>query len=68
MLVLTLGLQIHMAPRGLRCYCHCLGQILPHNGIIAGCTQSTTFAKVNLKVVLHGALGPISDQDGLWDH
>ena len=29
----------------------------PNHGIIAGCTQSTTFAKVYLKVVLQG----------LWD-
>ena len=33
------------------------GQVLPNNGIIAGCTQSTTFHKVYLKVVLQG----------LWD-
>ena len=48
---------MHMAPRGLRCYQHCPGQIQPNHGIIAGCTQSTTFAKVYLNVVLQG----------LWD-
>ena len=51
-LVLQLGLQIHIASRGLRCYQHCPGQIQPNHGIIAGCTQSTTFAKVYLNVVL----------------
>ena len=48
---------MHMAPRGLRCYQHCPGQIQPNHGIIAGCTQSNTFAKVYLNVVLQG----------LWD-
>ena len=45
-LVLQLGLQMHMAPRGLRCYQHCPGQAQPNHGIIAGCTQSTTFGKI----------------------
>ena len=56
-LILNLGLQMHMAPRGLRCYRHCPGQVRPNHGIIAGCTQSTTVAKIDLKVVLQG----------LWD-
>ena len=53
-LILQLGLQMQMAPRGLRCYQHCPGQVQPNHGIIAGCTQSTTFAKVYLNVVLQG--------------
>ena len=53
-LILNLGLQMHMAPRGLRCYRHCPGQVRWNHGIIAGCTKSTTFAKIYLKVVLQG--------------
>ena len=41
-ILMSLGLQMHMAPRGLRCYGFCPGQVLAGNGIIAGCTQSTT--------------------------
>ena len=37
-----------MSPRGLKCYDHCLGVVLPRNGIIAGCSQSTTFARILL--------------------
>ena len=37
-----------MSPRGLKCYDHCPGVVLPHNGIIAGCSQSTTFAGILL--------------------
>ena len=44
--LLSFGLQIHMAPRGLRCYGYCPGQVLAGNGIIAGCTQSTTYTKI----------------------
>ena len=56
-LILNQGLQMHMAPRGLRCYRHCPSQVQPNHGIIAGCTQSTTFAKVYLEVVLQGLWG-----------
>ena len=52
--LLNLGLQIHMAPRGLRCYGFCPGQVAASNGIIAGCTQSTTFTKIYLFAVLQG--------------
>eukprot|EP00973_Karenia_brevis_P071995 10003033-Karenia_brevis.AAC.1 len=44
-LVLKLGLQMHMACRSIRCYQFRPGVTTPTNGIIAGCTQSTTFAK-----------------------
>ena len=46
--ILILGLQMHMSPRGLKCYNHCPGLVLPRNGIIAGCSQSTTFARILL--------------------
>ena len=45
---------MHMAPRGLRCYRHCPGQVQPNHGIIAGFTQSITFAKIYLNLVLQG--------------
>ena len=53
-LLLSLGVQMHMAPRGLRCYGYCPGQVLAGNGIIAGCTQSTTYTKICLHAVLQG--------------
>ena len=43
-----------MAPRGLRCYGFCPGQVAASNSIIAGCTQSTTFTKIYLFAVLQG--------------
>ena len=46
--MLVLGLQVHMSPRGLKCYNHCPRLVLPRNGIIAGCSQSTTFARILL--------------------
>ena len=46
--ILMLGLKFHMSPRGLKCYDHCPGLVLPRNGIIAGCSQSTTFACILL--------------------
>ena len=46
--ILIPGLQLHMSPRGLKCYDHCPGVVLPRNGIIAGCSQSTTFARILL--------------------
>ena len=46
--ILVLGLQLHMSPRGLKCYKHCPGLVLPRNGIIAGCSQSITFARILL--------------------
>ena len=52
--LLSLGLQMHMAPRGLRCYGFCPGQVAAGNGIIAGCTQSTTYTKIYLHAVLQG--------------
>ena len=53
-MLLSLGLQMHMAPRGLRCYGYCPGQVLAGNGIIAGCTHSTTYTKICLHAVLQG--------------
>lgn len=50
---LALGLQMHMAPRLVKArdaYAYCK---LPANGIIAGCTQSNTFARIFLYFVLH---------------
>ena len=45
---------MHVAPRGLRCYGYCPGQVLAGNGIIAVCTQSTTYTKIYLHAVLQG--------------
>ena len=53
-LLLSMGLQMHMSPRGLRCYGYCPGQVLAGNGIIAGCTQSITYTKIYLHAVLQG--------------
>ena len=53
-ILLSLGLHMHMAPRGLRFYGYCPGQVLVGNGIIAGCTQSTTYTKISLHAVLQG--------------
>ena len=50
--ILILGLQLHMSPRGLKFYDHCPGMVLPRNGIIAGCSQSTTFARILLYKIL----------------
>ena len=57
MLVLRLGIIMHMAPRLLRTYNFIPGLVQPRNGIIAGCSQSTAFARV----LLHGVLGRIHD-------
>eukprot|EP00973_Karenia_brevis_P064448 8953782-Karenia_brevis.AAC.1 len=54
-LVLKLGLQMHMACRSIRCYQFHPGVTTPTDGIIAGCTQSTTFAKVLLHAVCQEA-------------
>ena len=45
---MSMGIQMHMAPRLIKardCYCYAP---LPSNGIIAGCTQSNSFARVLL--------------------
>ena len=58
MLVFKLGLMMHMARRWLRTYNYVPGCfVLPRNGIIAGCSQSTTFARI----LLYGML------KFLWD-
>ena len=44
--IMALGLQMHMACRGIKCYNTHPGHTLPSNVIIAGCTQSTTSAKI----------------------
>eukprot|EP00973_Karenia_brevis_P005820 792397-Karenia_brevis.AAC.1 len=54
-LVLKLGLQMHMACRSIRCYQFHPGVTTPANGIIAGCTQSTTFAKILLHAIIQQA-------------
>ena len=52
--ILIFGLQLHMRPRGLECYNRCPRLVLPRNGIIAGCSQSTTFARILLfKILKH---------------
>ena len=43
--IFALGIQMHMAPRGVKCYNTHPGSDIPRNGIIAGCTQSTYFTK-----------------------
>ena len=45
---------MHMAPRGLRCYGYGPGNVRAGNGVIAGCTQSTTYTKIYLHAVLQG--------------
>ena len=57
MLVLGLGIMMHMAPRWLRTYNYIPGFVLPRNGIIVGCSQSTAFARI----LLHGMLSSIHD-------
>ena len=57
MLIFRLGLMMHMAPRMLRTYSYIPGMVLPRNGIIAGCSQSTEFARI----LLHGVLRRIHD-------
>ena len=49
---LALGLHMHMAPRAIRAYGHYA--VVPHfsNGIIAGCTQSTFWARLFLYAIL----------------
>eukprot|EP00973_Karenia_brevis_P055878 7771671-Karenia_brevis.AAC.1 len=54
-LVLKLGLHIHMDCRSIRCYQLHPGVTTPTNGIIAGCTHSTTFAKILLHAVCQQA-------------
>eukprot|EP00973_Karenia_brevis_P011148 1508950-Karenia_brevis.AAC.1 len=44
-----------MACRSIRCYQFHPGVTTPTNGIIAGCTQSTTFAKILLHAVCQQA-------------
>ena len=46
--LLVLRLQMHMGVRGLKCFNMHPGHRTPSNGIVAGCTQSTTFAKILL--------------------
>ena len=46
MLVFKLGIIMHIAPRFLRTYKYTLGYVLPRNGIIAGCSQSTAHARL----------------------
>ena len=57
MLVFRLGLMMHMAPRVLRTYSYVPEMVQSRNGIIAGCSQSTAFARI----LLHGVLSSIHD-------
>ena len=57
MLVFRLGIIMHMAPRLLRTYSFIPGMVQPRNGIIAGFSQSTAFARI----LLHGVLSRIHD-------
>ena len=50
--MLALGMQMHMALRGLKAYNTHPGYTVPSNGIIAGCTQSTYYAKVYLGKIM----------------
>ena len=52
LVIYALGILMHMAPRIIKAHdCYMMVGI-PFNGIIAGCTQSTTFAKVLLMDVM----------------
>eukprot|EP00973_Karenia_brevis_P024804 3418420-Karenia_brevis.AAC.1 len=53
--VLKLVLQMHMARRSIRCCQFHLVVTVSHNGIIAGCTQSTTVAKILLHAICQQA-------------
>ena len=46
--MLSLGLQMHMAPRILKTNGGYISTGIPNNGIIAGCAQSTSWAKTLL--------------------
>ena len=46
--IMILRLQLHRSPRGLKCYDHRPGAVLLRSGIIAGCSQSTSFTKILL--------------------
>merc|ERR1712185_538100 len=57
LMVFTLGIQMHMAPRATKAY-DCNAYIdIPSNGIIAGCVQSNYLARVML----------FSIMQALWD-
>ena len=58
-----MGLVMHMAPRVLRGYNHHEICDDPTNAIIAGCTQSTYFAKVMFRRVIQSHLGRVSKQN-----
>ena len=64
--ILILGLQLHMSPRGFKCYDHCPGVVLPRNGIIAGCSQSTTFARILLYRMLEFLWDGYQNKSSLW--
>ena len=49
---LWLGLQMHMAPRLIKARDAYAMADLPANGIIAGCTQSNTFARILLHRIM----------------
>ena len=56
LLTFALGVQMHLAPRVLKAYDHYELCEPVSNSIIAGCTQSTYWAKVMLFAVVAGAL------------
>ena len=51
--IFKFGITIHMAPRALRTYGFVPGFVMAPHGIIAGCTQRTTLAKILLHQILH---------------
>ena len=52
LMIFTLGLQMHLAPRALKAYeCNAYAN-LPTNGIIAGCVQSNYLARVMLYSIM----------------
>ena len=52
----ALGVLMHSAPRIIRAYDHHINVGIPHNGIIAGCTQSNHFARIFLHGIVRAVL------------
>ena len=50
--IMAVGVAMHMGPRVLNAYDHYEPCCLPSNGIIAGCTQSTFWARMFLYAVI----------------
>ena len=54
-LIFGLGILMHMSPRVIKAYDHYGLPIMPSNGIIAGCTQSTFWARLFLYKIMEQA-------------